>query len=203
MHEHEYLHKYLENIKKLEKNFPYVTSGPWATRGPPRPGGTGGSSSGSEKMHGVGYKYWRYWGSCGYGDSVGIFCRYGDDIWVWMGIEIQSPRQPWFLDTFLSVQFSLLPSAGREMSSSLRAMWWMLTVADWVCPAARTQTFTFTFTFTSNRNEIGQNRIPAGWSITNVAGLTDGADASSRTEGEPSPDCSDVTALLVICTARR
>jgi len=42
---HEYLHKYLENIKKLEKNFSIRNTRPLSNASPPpRPGGTGGSS---------------------------------------------------------------------------------------------------------------------------------------------------------------
>ena len=44
---HEYLHKYLENIKKLEKFFSIRNMRPLSNATPPRPGGTGGSSSGS------------------------------------------------------------------------------------------------------------------------------------------------------------
>ena len=46
---HEYLHNYLENIKKLQKFFSIRNMRPLSNaRPPPRPGGTGGSSSGSD-----------------------------------------------------------------------------------------------------------------------------------------------------------
>ena len=48
----------------------------------------------NKKTQVLGYKYGRFRGFCGYGDSVGIptgfCCEYG----MGMGIEIQSPRQP-------------------------------------------------------------------------------------------------------------
>jgi len=45
---HEYLHKYFENINKLEKKLSIRNMRPLSNvRPPPRPGVTGGSSSGS------------------------------------------------------------------------------------------------------------------------------------------------------------
>jgi len=43
---HKYLHKYFENIKKLEF-FSYITWGPWAHVSLPRPGSIGGPSTSS------------------------------------------------------------------------------------------------------------------------------------------------------------
>ena len=46
---HEYLHRYFEKIKKLEIFFIHNMR-PLTYVRPPRPGGTGGSSSGSETV---------------------------------------------------------------------------------------------------------------------------------------------------------
>ena len=62
-------------------------------------------------------------------------------------------KQPWAScqPTVWSGQLSLLPFAGRKMSSSLRAMGWRSSVADWgggcqwyVCAASRVQLFVST-----------------------------------------------------------